>query len=245
MLRRTTQIALLLCVFLLSINSKAQSICDSLNNMKRKYYGFKPLGFSDKQMQAKSAQLDKFWGFAMKHKDEAAPCLSAMITAETNDPYFCFDASSLLLKMDEDKYQDVILEGLKKCDLKDLQLEPYLDICYFLGRKGKDITGLTEKLISFPDAQVPLTAHAIVLSGAEASLFLYNTMETEKAEQSLINSINSGNPTARQNAAVVLTILSTDKGDSVINQMIAKKQLADSTEKFIQKNSDFRFKGQL
>jgi hypothetical protein len=220
---------------LFSINCSAQSICDSLKHLKQKYYGFKPFGYTEEQLKTKSAQLDKFWDLAMSHKDEAGPCLKDMVLAENNDSYFCFDAASLLVKIDEDKYLDAALEGVKKSDLKDLQLEPYLDMVYFLGRKGKDISSLTEKLISYPNAQVPLTMHAIILSAPEASLFLYNTMGVPKAEQCLISSLSKGNPTARQNAAVVLTILSTTKGDSVINAMIANKQLADSTIQFVQK----------
>src|ERR1700747_3769780 len=115
---------------LFSINCSAQSICDSLKHLKQKYYGFKPFGYTDEQLQARSAQLDKFWSLAMSYKEEAGPCLKEMILAEDHDPYFCFDAASLLLKMDEGKYLDAVLEGVKKSDLKDLQLEPYLNICY-------------------------------------------------------------------------------------------------------------------
>lgn len=225
-------------IFLINaVLCSAQSVCEKLHLLKQQYYGFTPLALTSKQIDAKSADLDKFWSFAENNKTEAITCLKQMILAENKDTYFCFDASDLLLHLD-DKFQslDVVAAGLQKSNLKELQLEEYLHVCFVLGKKGTDISALTEKLISEPHATVFLTEHVITLSSVEASLFLYNTMGTEKAEISLFETLKNGNPTARSNAAMVLNTISTAKGDSLLNLLIKNRELPDSVEKAILKN---------
>ncbi|SDE99798.1 hypothetical protein SAMN05216464_111228 [Mucilaginibacter pineti] len=228
------RIITLLFLSLITVSCSAQSLCDKLAQLKQECYGFKPEGLTDEQREAKSAALDRFWNLAMSDTLQAAPCLKEMILAEKNDSYFCFDASSLLLKMDNrHQYTDVALAGVQKSNIDDLQLEPYLQMCFYLGHMGKDVGSLAEKLISKPQASVYLTIHVVTLSAIDASLFLYNTMSTEKAEGYLIKAVTQGNATARHNGAVALNIIATTKGDSLLNSLIASKQLADSTITFI------------
>lgn len=233
---RLTLIAFLI---LSALNSFSQSLCEKLAKAKKEYYGFKPNSLKGEQVQAKSADLDKFWELAKADPEKSLPCLKEMILSENNDPYFCFDASTLILSIDKkEQYLDVVLQGVNKADLGQLQLEAYLRVCFFLSKKGKDITAATEKLISEKGAHVFLTAHAIDLSAIDASLFLYNTMSDEIAENSLINTIKNGNATAKHNAAVVLNILSTNKGDAFINELMNNGQLADSTKAFVLKDRE-------
>ncbi|MEO3402644.1 hypothetical protein AAFN85_02000 [Mucilaginibacter sp. CAU 1740] len=224
---------------IVSITAYAQDVCTQLTKLKQECYGFKPETLNDAQQQAKSAQLDKFWELAKSDKKSSVPCLRAMIKAENNDPYFCFDASSLLLSLDESAESlDAILAGAKKSTLDGLQLESYLQLSFYLGKKGLDVSALAEKLISYPNAHIPLIQHAITLNAIDACLFLYNTIGDAKAEQSLINTITNGNETGRNNAAVVLNLISTNRGDSLINKLIAQKQLPDSVSKFILKDRE-------
>jgi hypothetical protein len=227
--------SIIFCLLILSgYVSSAQSTCEKLTKMKAECYGFKPTLLTEKQQKAKSAQLDRFWELAKKDTEGALPCLRDMILAENNDPYFCFDAATLIMTLDKkEAYLDVVLQAVNKAELTELQLEPYLQVCFFLGKKGKDIVHATEKLISTPKAHVFLTVHVIDLSAIDASLFLYNTMSTQDAESSLINTITNGNATGRHNAAVILNILSTDRGDSLLNKLMAENKLPDSTSKFI------------
>ena len=229
----------LFTVLLLITNfiSFSQTTCDSLVLLKKLFYGFKPSDLSDSLKNLKSEDLNIFWNTAHNNPSDAAKCLETLIENETKDSYFCFDASSLLLRLDTtDKYLPSVIHGLKKCDLEDLQLSAYLQICFYLGHKGQDIGVLTTKLISIPNAQIFLADHFITLNAIDASIFLLNTMQPSTAENVLSSAILNGNPTARYNAAVVLNLLATDKGDSLLNSLIKKKQLADSTIEFIRRD---------
>jgi hypothetical protein len=232
-----TRPIIIILIILSSLNCQAQSFCEKLAKLKQQFYGFSPTKLTTEQQKSKSADLDKFWNLAKTDPEAALPCLKEMIMNENNDPYFCFDASTLILELDKkERYLDVVLAGVNKSDLKGLQLETYLQVCFFLANKGKDIGAAAEKLISMPGAHVYLTIHVIDLSAIDASIFLYNTLPLEKAEDALISVINNGNSTGKHNAAVVLNILSTKKGDDFLNGLIAENKLADSTRQFILKD---------
>jgi hypothetical protein len=228
------RIFIALLILFSSITCSAQTLCEKLAKLKTEYYGFKPTSLNTKQMEAKSAQLDKFWDLAKSDTAAALPCLRDMIMTENNDPYFCFDAATLILSLDKkEEYLDAVLAGANKADLNQIQGEAYLNVCFFLGHKGKDIGPLAEKLLSTPGAHVYLTVHVIDLSAIDASIFLYNLMSIKTAEDNLFNIIANGNPTGKHNAAVVLNILSTNRGDSLLNKLMNENKLADSTKAFV------------
>jgi hypothetical protein len=128
-----TRLLVIILFTIVSLNSHVQSMCEKLAAMKAQYYGFLPTSLKSKQQEAKSADLDKFWNLAKTDPDKALPCLKEIIFNENNDPYFCFDASTLILSLDKkQQYLDVVLAGVNKTDLKQLQLEIYLQACFFL-----------------------------------------------------------------------------------------------------------------
>ncbi|MES2574838.1 MAG: hypothetical protein V4572_07835 [Bacteroidota bacterium] len=227
----------ILTILFTSSISFSQTTCDSLLLLKKKVYGFKPSELTDTLKSLKNKDLDLFWKTARNNPKEATPCLKTLIENETGDSYFCFDASSLLVRLDStNTYLPTVIKGLNKCELKDLQLSSFLEICYYLSYKKQDITELATKLISVPDAKIFLSRHFITLDAIDASIFLFNDMPTETAEKTLIAAISNGNATAKHNAAVVLNLLSTDTGDQFLNSLIEKKELDDATIQYIMKD---------
>ena len=221
----------------MGINAYSQTTCDSLILLKRNIYGFRPTDLSDSLQKLKSDEMDTFWSTARNNPTDASNCLQTLIENEMNDSYFCFDASSLLLRLDTTgKYLPTVIKGLNKCNLEDLQLSTYLQICFFLAYKSQDITELATKFISVPNASVFLANHFLTLNGIDAGIFLFNSMPTETAEKTLTSAVLNGNATAKYNGAVLLNLLATVKGDSLLNSMIEKKQLPDSTIQFIKRD---------
>jgi hypothetical protein len=228
---------LVFITLLTSIISFSQTTCDSLLILKKKVYGFRPSELTDTLKSLKNKDLDLFWKTAHNNPTAAKPCLETLIENETIDSYFCFDASSLLVRLDStNTYLPTIINGLKKCNLEDLQLSTYLEICFYLTNKKQDITELATKLISVPDAKVFLSNHFITLNAIDASIFLFNNMPPETAEKTLLSAILNGNSTAKHNAAILLNIIATDTGDKFLNSLIERKQLEDSTIQFIMKD---------
>lgn len=231
---RMKQTLMTILFLLSSYISVSQTTCESLILLKKSSYGFKPSELSDSLKKLKSRELDVFWKTAKNNPTDASKCLQSLIEAETKDSFFCFDASSLLLRLDTStKYLPTVIAGLKKCNPEDLQLSVYLQVCFYLGYKGQDIEELTTNLISIPNARIFLSDHFLTLNAIDASIFLFNIMPTTTAERVLISTIQNGNSTAKHNAAVVLNLLSTDNGDKFLNSLIENKLLGDSTVQFI------------
>lgn len=217
----------------------SQSICDSIKLKKDIAYGFAPNELSDSLKNLKSQELDNFWNFAKKNKEESALCIKKLIENEKNDSYFCFDASSLLLSLDTSKlYHSTIISALNKTNLEDIQLSSFLKISYYLAYKGQNINELTTKLISIPNARIYLSDHFITLNAIDAGIFLLNIMGEKNAEETLILAIKNGNPVAKHNAAVLLNVLSTNNGDSLIREKISSGSLPDSTINRLNKDNE-------
>ena len=231
------KLKLLIILFLTNLISISQTTCDSLILLKKKTYGFKPSDLTDTLKSLKNKELDLFWNTAKNNPIDAAPCLQSLIENEISDSYFCFDASSLLLRLDTTStYFPAVIKGLEKCEPKDLQLSQYLKICFYLNYNKQDISKLAIKLISIPNAQIFLADHFITLDAIDASIFLFNNMPTETSENILTSSILNGNSTAKHNAAVLLNLMATDTGDAFLSSQIEKKLLDDSTVQFILKD---------
>jgi hypothetical protein len=197
---------------------------------KERVYGFKPNQLNDSLKSLKSKELDNFWTLSKSNKRESALCIKELIETEKADSYFCFDASSLLLSLDTSTlYHSVVLKGLNKTNLEDIQLSSFLRIAYFLAYKGQNINQLTTKLISIPNAKVYLSDHFITLNAIDAGIFLLNIMGEKNAEKTLITAIENGNSVAQHNAAVLLNVLSTKVGDSLIKRNIENSHFPDST----------------
>jgi len=212
----------------------AETTCQQLIRLKQTIYGFKPSELNDSLKNLKSAELDEFWSAAKAHPADAALCLKSLIENEEKDQYFCFDAASLLVRLDTtDRYLPSVIAGLKKCNLRDLQLVSYLEICCYLAFRGKDIGELAENFISTPGASVYLEQHVITLDAIDASIFMFNLMDEAVAERILTSAILHGNSIARHNASVLLNLMATDSGDRLIDSLSDQKFLADSTKRLI------------
>jgi hypothetical protein len=228
------KLVLLLLVFSLFQSTSGQVNCENIEQLKTRTYGFRPKELSQKQIESKNKDLNHFWDEIKKHGEMGIECLKGLIETEVKDSYFCWDGSALLAQIDTtDKSLDIVKKGLDKCELSDLQLEPFLHLSYFLGQKGKNISSLALKLISEPNATVFLTNHVITLSSIDASLFLFNQLRTDSAERLLISTVLNGNPTAKYNAAVLLNLLSTDNGDKLLDSLSKENKLDPKTLEFI------------
>lgn len=222
---------LIIVIFILNnYNVFSLNICDSLQSLKELTYGFKPSSINDSIKEQKSKEMDIFWETAKSHPADAAKCIKIMIENEKHDSFFCFDASSLLLRLDTtDKYLPTVIQGINKCELEDLQLYPYLQICIYLGKKNQDISDLVSKFLDLTEGKIFLSNHFLELGIVDASIFMLNIIPIEKAETILINKINSNNYNIKHNGIYLLNLLSSNNGDKIINDLIKNKNLNDST----------------
>ena len=110
-----------------SASAAIDSACVELQKDKSTIYGFHPSQISQKEREAKSAQMDRFWESVKSMRQPGIDCLKQLIVAEQQDGFFVFDAASLLLSLDKSATSlEVASSGIAKADLNDLDSSSYI-----------------------------------------------------------------------------------------------------------------------
>jgi hypothetical protein len=191
-----------------SASAAIDSACVELQKDKSTIYGFHPSQISQKEREAKSAQMDRFWESVKSQRPLGIDCLKQLIAAEQQDGFFAFDAASLLLSLDTSTTSlEVASSGIAKADLKDLDSSSYIRTTLFLLHKGIDITPLVEHYMTASEVKGFVPQHAMTLDRETGAVFMYGSMPSSSADQSLIRMLNS-KESATRNAAVALLSLS-------------------------------------
>lgn len=191
-----------------SASAAMESACAELQKEKSDIYGFHPAHISQKERDAKSSQMDRFWESVKSQGSPGIDCLKQLIVAEQQDGYFVFDAASLLLSLDTSTASlEVAASGIAKADLKDLDSSSYIRTTLFLLHRGMDITPLVEHYMTAPEVKGFVPQHAMTLDRETGAVFMYGSMPSSLADQSLIWMLNS-KESATKNAAVALLSLS-------------------------------------
>ena len=86
-----------------------------------KTYGFQPHTLSQKEIEAKSNDLDQFWNKVKDRKEQYLPLLRAELQAPSNPSFFYYDCSKLLLSLSENiDDRKIALKAIPKVDLLDV-----------------------------------------------------------------------------------------------------------------------------
>jgi hypothetical protein len=183
------------------------SACAELHKKKATIYGFRPSEISKEERKDKSARMDEFWKSVKAHGQPGLECLRQLITTEQQDGFFVFDAASLLISLDQSPASlEVARIGISKTNLKDVDSSGYIRNTLFLFHKGLDITPLVEHYMTAPEVKGFVPQHAMKLDRETGAFFLYGSMSSASADQSLIRMLNSKEPSTRSAAAVLLSL---------------------------------------
>lgn len=236
--RATIVVAFLGCLLVAlhegSASAAIDSACVELQKDKSTIYGFHPSQISQKEREAKSAQMDRFWESVKSQRQPGIDCLKQLIVAEQQDGYFVFDAASLLLSLDTSTTSlEVASSGIAKADLKDLDSSSYIRTTLFLFHRGIDITSLVEHYMTAPEVKGFVPQHAMTLDRETGAIFMYGSMPSSSADQSLIRMLRS-NESATRSAAVALLPLSLTKDSLNAFKAIERTALPESIRKSVE-----------
>ncbi len=180
--------------------------------MKKKVFGYRPSQLKREQREVKSKQLDAFWDKARAMGTAAVPCLREMLQAEKDDGFFLFDASSLLLSIDQSSPTlEAVAGALRYADLKEVDPAAYIRLLIWLSWKDVDIGPLAEKYLTYPDVDTYLPQHAMKLDRISGTVLLYGSMPTALADRYLIAALSFKEPYARSTAFYVLVLSMTEE----------------------------------
>jgi hypothetical protein len=216
--------------------SRAQSSgCDALRASQRATYGFEPLRLSEAERTAKSQEMDRFWEAATALGPDAVPCLQEMLAGNKQDPFFLYDGSALLFRIDKSPASlAAISAALAGTELKDVQTVDYLRFLIKLARLDVDIGPLAAKYMAFPSVVAYLPQHgAMKLDRVDAAMLLYGSMKPEVAEKYLESIATGSDSNARPAAIFALALNFTEASFRALHAGIPLEGLSANNEEVV------------
>src|SRR5215204_1560448 len=101
--------------------------CYEFGKLVEKTYNFKPSKISPAERDAKSVEMDIVWNKVKANPQSLLPCLRDALKNRTNDSFFRFDASNLLIQLDQSKEaKEILIDSFAKADFDDIDLRYWL-----------------------------------------------------------------------------------------------------------------------
>jgi hypothetical protein len=182
--------------------------CATLQSAEQKTYGFDPVTLSDSQRSAKTQQVQQFWAEAKGMGAQAVPCLRQMLASDSQDSYFLYSGSSLVLSLDRSPESlSAISAALGNVNPSQVDAAGYIGLLIHLARRNVDIGPLAAKYVNY------VALHDPGSPGGEANekfmnvaVLLYGSMPPELAATDLQGLLNYGEANARPAAVFALAL---------------------------------------
>jgi hypothetical protein len=232
----------LMTVFLAGAPVFAQN-CEDLKKLIDKTYNFKPSKLTEAERNTKSAEMDLVWNKVKANSKELLPCLREAIDSRTNDGFFRFDASNLLIKLDQsDDAKKRLIKSYAAVDLTDVNLAYWVPPIATLGYEGFDTTAAGENWLrnANPSNYSPGVRPANVrpeykINGA---VIIYGSMDESTATPALLKIAATENHPGREIAVEVLLKQATAQSFKELGKL-NQKGLSEAIRKKINDKPKF------
>lgn len=185
-----------------------------------KTYGFQPHTLSQKEIEAKSNDLDQFWNKVKNRKEQYLPLLRAELQAPSNSSFFYYDCSKLLLSLSENiDDRKIALKAIPKVDLLDVQPNDYLRTIHMLARNELDTSDAALRILDYPQFKVIIPEHALTLDQDFSLIYMLIPTKEEYYLQKLIKRLSVEKNIASQKSIIqMLWYTVTKQGDQAIQK---------------------------
>ena len=185
-----------------------------------KTYGFQPHTLSQKEIEAKSNDLDQFWNKVKDRKEQYLPLLRAELQAPSNPPFFYYDCSKLLLSLSENiDDRKIALKAIPKVDLLDVQYDDYLRTIHMLARNELDTSDAALRILDYPQFKAIIPQHALTLGQDFSLIYMLIPTKEEYYLQKLIKRLSEEKNIGSQKSIIqMLWYTVTKQGDQAIQQ---------------------------
>jgi hypothetical protein len=185
-----------------------------------KTYGFQPHKLSQKEIEAKSNDLDQFWSKVKNRKEQYLPLLRAELQAPSNSSFFYYDCSKLLLSLSENiDDRKIVLKAIPKVDLLDVQHNDYLRTIHMLARNELDTSDAALRILDYPQFKAIIPQHALTLDQDFSLIYMLIPTKEEYYLQKLIKRLSEEKNIASQKSIIqMLWYTVTKQGDQAIQK---------------------------
>lgn len=185
--------------------------CDAFQQAIKNTYNFKPAGFNDSQIKAKSAQLDVFWNQVREGSATLIPCLRKALKEDKSDSFFNIDGSMLLVEVDPSPASKALqVRKFIQADLDGTDLEYWVRTMARRGVEGFDVSEAGARWLSYPNAKYRLSMHGGFPVGSfVGAVFIFGSMDEDLATPVLLRIANQTDHPHRDDALAILTSQAT------------------------------------
>lgn len=208
--------------------------CDEFKKLLEKTYNFKPSKLTEDERTAKSSQMDVVWKKVKANPKELLPCLREAIDSPTTDSFFKFDASNLLIQLDQsDDAKKKLIKSYAEVDLNDINLHYWMPYVAVLGFEGFDTSAAGENWLKNQNTEYYLPQHGTLPVNKEiGALIIYGSMDESIATPALVKIVSQENHPAREIAARLLMQQTTTESFRELKK-INQKGLSENTRQSI------------
>jgi hypothetical protein len=195
-----------LMAMLASASAAAAMTCAELDALLKKTYGFTPSQLDDDARQRKSREMDAVWEAVHGDPGALGPCLKAALARPTDDTWFLFDGSQLLVSVDESREaKTLLLNALSRVSLDEVDLRTWVSAASALGLDGFDTSALGRRWLSYPGAEYVLPEHGgYRVDRGNGAMFIFGALEERYATPVLAAIARDGGAEAKEIATWLL-----------------------------------------
>ena len=204
---RMNSIRSLLAILLLIVSRSALAMsCSDFENQLKRTYGFRPSQLDSAAQEIKGKEMDEIWSAVQADPGSLGPCLRAALAQPTDDNWFLFDGSQLLLSIDASHAaKELLFQALSRVSLDDVDLRSWVTAASGLGLQGFDTSALGKRWLLYPKAEYYLPEHgAYRVDRANGAMFLFGTLDERFATSALGKLVHEGNGEVKEIAAWLL-----------------------------------------
>lgn len=195
--------------------------CDEFKKLIEKTYNFKPSKLTENEKTAKSSEMDVVWEKVKANPKELLPCLREAISSRTNDSFFKFDASNLLIQSDQSaEAKRILIKAYAEVDLDDVNLAYWMPYIAILGYEDFDTSTAGENWLKHPKPEYYLPQHGLRAVNKEiGALIIYGSMDESIATPALAKIAAQENHPAREIAVQLLMRQVTPESFQVLKKL--------------------------
>jgi hypothetical protein len=193
--------------------------CENLRAKIASAYHFKPSKLNNAEQKVKSEQMDEVWSMVEKNK-ALAPCLQTELEKTTDDNWFLFDGSTLLLRVLRTPASRAIhLKALKQVDLVDVDLAEWVRAATSLALDDMDISPVAERWLGLTNPRFAIPIHAFDVDKATGAAILFFSMNESVATPALVRIANDPKHASRGDAVYMLLDQATPESWNALRKM--------------------------
>ena len=203
-------------------------------------YSFSPHLLDEKQIAAKSRELDQFWAEVKSGDPTTLDDLRQELARPDASPFFSFDGAQLLMSLSKSQAdQQIALNAITRADIRDIQPTDYFLTIHSFAVAELDTSEAAFKILSDPRFQAYIPAHALTLNQEMCLAYmLLPTKETfylDKAERRLFAETDV---TAQKSLLSLIGNTATKSGDEAIARFATDSTQPEESRKYAEQILD-------